>query len=336
MNEAIDGQPVSRPPRILPEHLLIFTKLGLVGRALASGFLSLFGWVFLNIGLPDHNLSPLLVWTCIVVGFAMLRNLILAKVYCRVRVGFAVHRKLGEGVSLVFGVLAGMMIAAMFIPSTSADPRTIAAILGTGSVVIAAAFPIPPILSERGEGSLLFAQLAFEVKACKDLTQGLRWSDRGVRVLARVLKQYGFMFHQPTLRLGTRLYCMEKKDAKILENISQAILRLEDPDQFLVLKQEIETLVANGTEAISEGIRPRPRLEDYLDYRYLSLENVYRIVAIIAGILMIYYYCCWFLKLPTCPEPPLAQVLHISTGNRSILSLSSSSPSTILCQHPLN
>ena len=193
LNAAIGNQSATRPPRILPDHLLKFTKRQLIGRALASAFLGLLGWAFLNIGLPGHNLSPLLVWTCIIIVFAIFRNLILTRLYCGVRVGFGVHYKLRSGVafaSLLFGGFAGLMIGAVWFSSIPADPKITATILGIGFLTVATGFPIPPILSDRGEASLLFAQSAFEVKARKDLTQGLRWSDRGVYVLRRVLKQY--------------------------------------------------------------------------------------------------------------------------------------------------
>ena len=337
LNAAIGNQSTTRPPRILPDHLLKFTKRELIGRALASAFLGLVGWAFLNVGLPGYNLSPLLVWTCINIVFAIFRNLILTKLYCGVRVGLGVHYKLRSGVafaSSLFGGFAGLMIGAVWFSSIPADPKITATILGIGFLTVATGFPIPPILSDRGEASLLFAQSAFEVKVRKDLTQGLRWSDRGVYVLRRVLKQYDMLIHPPTLRLGTKLYCLEKKEAKILDYVSQAILRLEEPDQFLVLREALQTLEAVGREAISRDITPSPRLEDYLDYKYLSLENVYRIVLIIGGVLMILYYCCWILRLPPCSKEPITQALSVLTSNGFILGLFRSS--TILCERPSN
>lgn len=311
MSVVTGNQPIARPPRILPDHLLRLTKRELAFRALASGFLGWFGWALLNVGLPGRDFSPLLVWTCAIVVLAPMRNRILSKVYSKVTVRFGVHCWFRTGLASalsLFAIFVGMMIGSVLSSSTPVEPAIAATILGIGFVAVATGFPIPPILADKGEASLLFAQSAFELNARSDLTHALRWSDRGVYVLRRFLNQYGMTVGAQTLRLGTRLYCLEKKEAKILEYISQAILQVEDPDQFLVLKESLQTLEAVGRDAISKGISPRPRLEDYLDYRYLSLENIYRILFIISVILAVLYYLCWILKIPACAlqHPPAA------------------------------
>jgi hypothetical protein len=64
-------------------------------------------------------------------------------------------------------------------------------------------------------------------------------------------------------------------------------MKMEESEPFRELRAAVEALTDTAEKAIARGVSPQPRIVDYLDFRYLSLKNVYQMLGIILAILAI-------------------------------------------------
>lgn len=271
------------PPKITFVHLILLTYRQLVTKAVLSAFLTAISAALLTTEQFNVVRYPIIAVGCIISLIAIFRNRLLRLIFRERR--FDTHCKwtnrLIPPLIAAYSMFLGLLFGSSYLPERAVSGP----ILAFGFVAIAIGLAIGQILSDKGKASLLFEQCAFEIRSGTDFAQAFVWLDRGLYVLRRILKKYGHSVHLPTVRLGAKLDCTEKREeTTILDDLSQAILHVEDPGQLKTVRKIIESLHETGEEAISKGMPPDARLTDYLEYRYLSLRNLYYIVMIISAL----------------------------------------------------
>jgi hypothetical protein len=269
------------PPKITFDHLILLTNRQLVTRALLSAFFTAISAALLTTEQFNVVRYPIIAVGCIISLIAIFRNQLLRLIFRERR--FDTHIKwtnrLIPPLIVAYSMFLGLLVGSSYLP----DRAVSGPILAFGFVAVAIGLAIGQILSDKGKASLLFEQCAFEIRSGTDFAQAFVWLDRGLYALLRILKKHGLSLYAPTVRLGARLCCTEKREeTKLLDDLSPAILHIEDSGQLQRVKKIIESFHAVAERAISKGMSPQPRLSDYFDYRYLSLRNLQYIAVILS------------------------------------------------------
>jgi|GEM_PF-1936115 len=273
-------------PKIAPEYLLKRTARQLISSAILC-------WVWISLTLAvvtEVQLAalwrPVLLIASAVSCFALMRNRILDRIYRRI--SFATHYQLKVTLAIPFSVFLGMVIGLMLFGRWDSQREILGPIVAVGLVICSILWSIGPMVSDKSEASLLLTQCIYEIGKENKIPDCFRWLDRGLYKIIRILRQYGIRVHGPTLRLGARLYCLERKtNLNSLLVLSKAIMKMEESEPFRELRAAVEALTDTAEKAIARGVSPQPRIVDYLDFRYLSLKNVYQMLGIILAILAI-------------------------------------------------
>lgn len=272
---------MSEPPKITFLHLILLTRGQLVTRAALSAFLTAMSAALLTTDQFNVVKYPIIAVACIISLIAICRNRLLRLVFRKRR--FDNHYKwtnrLIPPLIAAYSMFLGLLLGSSYLLERAVSGP----ILAFGFVAIAIGLAIGQVLSDKGKASLLFGQCAFEIQSGTDFVQAFVWLDRGLYALLRVLKKHGVTLYAPTVRLGARLCCAEKREeTRLLDDLSLAILHIEDSGQLHSVKKIVESFHETGEEAISKGMSPQPRLIDYFDYRYLSLKNLQYIAVILS------------------------------------------------------
>jgi len=290
LQSKINESDVNNSSRIAPDFLLKRNRGDLVLSALASGFIIFVSSIFLR---PEQY-RIVEMWlellATVIVFVGLLRNRIVEWIYKKI--SFVTYCRLEHYSNLLFATSLLLIIGGIVLPPQRVEYAVTGPMITAGFVTMGILSVIGRTVSDRAEASLFFSQCISEMNLKNNVFQSFLWLDRGLYALLTILKQYGVKAHMPNLRLGARLSLLEVEESKnMIDGIAQAILNIEDANQFRKLISEVKTLEFNATQAKARGILPQPRLTDYFDYRYLTLENI-RIIISIAILLVTIAISC--------------------------------------------
>jgi hypothetical protein len=288
----------SHSPKITPDYLLKQTRR-------QSILSAIFCWIWISISLlvvTEAQLfvlwKPVLLIASSVSCFALMRNRILDRIYRRL--SFATHYQIKSILRIPIGAFLAIAFGTILLGDRGLPREILGPIVVAGFVIGSFLWSIGQVVTDESEASLLLSQFIYEIGKGKKTTRCFRWLDRGLDRAIRVLRQYNITVDGPTLRLGARMYCLDQNtDVKYLVVMSKTIMKMEESElsSFTELRLAIEALTDIGKRAIDRGFSPRPRITDYIDLRYLSLTNVYRMLAIILVIVILVFILTGHLQL---------------------------------------
>jgi len=269
-------------PKIAPEHLLRRTK----GQTIVSTVMSL-SLVFLSTStLTTEQLNThwqLYATIGFIVGLvSVFRNPICDWVYTRV--SFALYYEIRSYLQTLLSITLGLTMGIIWSRINTIPRSVFGPIFSIALTVSAIICAIGIVVSTRNEASLKLAQSLYEANR-GNMKEAFKWFDRGMYMIIRMLRELGRKLDAPQLRLGGRAYYGKcGKNAKIIRDLSQAVLNIDDREQLQRVEDLTIQLNEHGKDAISRGIKPQPLFVDYLDRRHLTLDNIYKIVLILAAL----------------------------------------------------
>ena len=225
-------------PKITPEYLVKQTTWQSIKSAIVC-----WGWIaFSLLVVTEAQLAmlwrPVLLIASVVGCFALMRNRILNWIYRRV--SFATHYQIKYRLRIPLGVLMTIVLASMLLGGRVGLQREILGpIVVVGFVIGSSLWSIGQVVTDESEASLLLAQCIYEIGQKKKLPDCFRWLDHGLNGVIRILREYGIIVHGPKLRLGARLYCLERTtDLNSLVVLSKAIMKMEESNPFIELRAD--------------------------------------------------------------------------------------------------
>ncbi len=275
--------PGKEGPAIAPDHLLKRTK-----RQRAQSALWSFVVVVLSLSIvtTDHFAvlwQPILVLSIAIACLALVRNRLLELAFKRI--SYARYYELRRTMTIPFVIFLVTVLSLLFLGPTFLSRAIFGPILATSFAVLGLLNALGQVLSDDANRNLIFTQFVLDLNK-KNLVLAFRWLDRGMYTLSRILREYGMRVDGAALRLGAKFYFVEKgSQATTVGILSMASSQFEDPKKFRLLARTIQMLLTNASTAISRGVSPQPLLIDYLDRRYLTLSNLYRVLTILLALL---------------------------------------------------